>query len=302
MGIGAPRKNPGMRTPRLIALAAVLAAALLAVASSGAATTATTIQITKNGFTPATVTVTAGDAVTWHNSTTGTHQVVADNGSFASPALSAGASWTYTADKAGTFTYRDTYATSHRGTLKVNAPPTSLSLGAANGTVVYGGSTQLSGTVSNQLGPTTAVTLTSQAYGKSVQSVDTTTTQSNGTFTFGASPTIQTTYTAHAGAANSSPVTVNVAPRVGFGLSGRTYIAKVTSDITYGGHYVVVQRRNLLGGWTSLKRVYLGDSSRATFHVRLAKGRSVLRLVLPGGQAGAGYVAGVSRLLPVVRR
>src|SRR5690348_18396001 len=101
------------------------AGALLCATAVGAATT--TIQITKNGFTPSSVTVTAGDTVTWHNADSHTHQVVADNGAFASPALAANASWSYTAAKSGKFTYRDAYATTHRGTLIVNAPPATLS-------------------------------------------------------------------------------------------------------------------------------------------------------------------------------
>src|SRR4051794_27697398 len=284
---------------RLLMFASAVAATLTVAAATGAATT--TIQVTKNGFTPTTVTVNPGDTVTWHNADTKPHQVVADNGAFASPALAAGASWSFTAQKSGTVTYRDTYATTHKGTLKVNAPPTTLSLAAVQSTVIYGSSTQLNGTVSNPL-TKQAVTLASQAEGQSGQSIATTTTQANGTFTFGASPTIQTVYTAHVGTSNSVPVTVNVAPRVGFGLNGHLYIAKVTSDIGYGGHFVVVQRRGPLGGWTAIKRVYLGDSSRATFRLNLAKGRSVLRLVLPGGQAGTGYVQSVSRLMAVVKK
>ncbi len=97
-------------------------------------------------------------------------------------------------------------------------------------------------------------------------------------------------------------MTVNVAPRVGFGLNGRLYVAKVTSDLSYGGRYVLVQKRNALGGWKTLKHVYLGANSRAVFRLTLARGRSVLRLALPASQAGAGYVAGLSRLLPVVKR
>jgi plastocyanin len=284
---------------RLLMLALALAATLTVAAATGAATS--TIQITKNGFTPSSVTVNSGDTVTWHNADTKTHQVVADNGTFASPAISAGQSWSYTADKSGTFTYRDAYATSHKATLKVNAPPATLSLSASLQTVIYGSSTSLNGQVSNNL-TNEPVTLTSQAYGKSIQSVAATTTQSSGSFMFGVTPTIQTTYTAHYRTSNSSPVTVNVAPRVGFGLSGRLFIAKVTSDIGYGGHYVVVQRRNALGGWYSFKRVYLGDNSRAAFRLALPKGHSTLRLVLPSGQAGAGYVQGISRLLPIVKR
>ena len=70
-------------------------AALLCATVVGAATT--TVQITKNGFTPKSITLMAGDTVTWHNADSHTHQVVADNGSFASPALAANASWSYTA-------------------------------------------------------------------------------------------------------------------------------------------------------------------------------------------------------------
>ena len=81
----------------------------------------------------------------------------------------------------------------------------------------------------------------------------------------------------------------------------RRYVAKVTSDLGYGGHWVLVQRRNALGGWHSVKRVFLGSSSRAVFRMRLPHGRSVLRLFLPESQAGAGYVSGLSHLLFVRR-
>ena len=274
-------------------------AALLCATVVGAATT--TVQVTKNGFTPKSITVTAGDTVTWHNADGRTHQVVADNGAFASPALAANASWSYTAAKSGKFTYRDAYATTHRGTLIVNAPPATLSLTPALGTVIYGSSTAVNGTVSNNL-TNEAVTLTSQAYGKSVQSVASTTTTTAGAFFFGVTPTIQTTYTAHYRSSNSTPVTVNVAPRVGFGQSGSLFVAKVTSDVGYGGKFVIVQKKNATGGWYSFKRVYLGDSSRATFRLKLAKGHYTLRLYLPPSQAGAGYVQGFSRLMPIVRK
>jgi plastocyanin len=284
---------------RLLAVALVGLAALLAAGAIGAATT--TIQITKNGFTPSTVTVTAGDTVTWHNSDTKTHQVVADNGAFASPALAAGASWSYTTGKSGKFTYRDAYATTHRGTLTVNAPPATLQLTPSLSTVIYGSSTQLNGQVSNQL-TNEPVTLTAQAYGKSIQSLQSTTTQSNGTFIFGVTPTISTTYSAHWRTSNSNPVTINVAPRVGFGRSGRLFVAKVTSDIGYSGHYVILQKRQANGTWYSFKHVYLGDANRATFKIAVQKGHYVLRLLLPSSQAGLGYVASASRLLPIVRK
>jgi len=260
-----------------------------------------TVQITRSGFSPRSFTVAEGDTVTWHNADTRTHQVVADNGSFASPALKAGASWSYTASRAGTFHFRDTYATSHRGTLTVKPPPATLALAPSLPTVIYGSATQLNGVVSTKAA-NLPVTLSSQSYGKSVQSVAATTTQDGGTFLFGITPTIQTTYTAHFGASSSAPVTVNVSPRVGLGLQGRDFIAKATSDIAYAGHYVVVQKRNARGGWYSFKRVTLGADSRAVFRLTVPKGRYVLRLVLPTSQVGAGYVQGISRQLPIVRK
>jgi plastocyanin len=284
---------------RLLILPLTLVAALVLAVAIGAATT--TVQITKNGFTPAAIAVTAGDTVTWHNADAKTHQVVADNGAFASPALAAGANWSYTPTRSGKFTYRDAYATTHKGTLSVTAPPASLTLGASLPTVIYGSSTQLNGQVSNQLA-NVPVTLSAQPYGKGTQSVQSTTTQSGGTYIFGVTPTIATTYTSHYLTSNSQPVTVNVAPRVGFGQSGRLFVAKVTSDLGYSGHYVIVQKRQPNGTWYSFKHVYLGDSNRATFKIAVPKGHYTLRLYLPQAQAGLGYVASASRLLPIVRR
>jgi hypothetical protein len=167
-------------------------------------------------------------------------------------------------------------------------------------TLVYGNSTTISGAVTNQL-TNEPVTLTSQPYGKGTQSIATTTTQANGTFSFGVSPTIQTSYQAHWRTTNSPAVQVNVAPRVGFGQSGRLYVAKVTSDLGYAGHFVWVQRKAPYGSFRNVKRIYLGTNSRAVFRVTIPKGRSILRLVLPATQAGLGYVQGISRSVAVKR-
>src|SRR5262249_44728631 len=140
-----------------------------------------------------------------------------------------------------------------------------------------------------------------QPLGKGTQSIDSTMTAANGSFAFGVSPTIQTTYQAHWRTTASPNVTVNVAPRVGFGRIGLLYAAKVTSDLNYAGHFVLVQKRNAIGGWKTLQRVFLGGNSRAVFRVHLAFGRSVLRVALPQSQAGAGYVQGMSRMLFVTR-
>jgi len=281
---------------RIFLLSAALLATLVVVASAGAETK--TVQITKGGFTPTATTIAVGDSVTWHNADTVSHQVVANDGSFASPVLKSGENYTFMFAKAVKVTYHDSFATSHKGTVTVNAPVGTVSLATSTPTVTYGDNTTVTGAVSNQL-VSEPVTLTAQPYGKGTQSLASTTTQASGAFSFGVSPTIQTSYQAHWRTANSPSVTINVRPRVGFGRSGKLFVAKVTSDLTYAGHYVWVQRKAPLGSFRNVKRIYLGANSRAVFSARLPKGRSILRLVLPDTQAGVGYVAGTSRLIPL---
>jgi len=283
---------------RIFLLPLALIAALVVAAGAGADTK--TVQIVKSGFVPTSTTVNVGDTVTWKNADTVDHQVVANDGSFASPTLKAGESYSYTFQKSGKTSYHDALATSHKGTVTVNAPAANVTLSSSLQTVVYGNSTSVSGAVTNQL-TNEPVSLTSQPYGKGTQAIATTMTQANGAFTFNVSPTIQTSYQAHWRTTNSPSVTVNVAPRVGFGRVGRLFNVKVTSDLSYTDNYVVVQRKRAFGSWTAAKRVFLNGSSRASFTLRLAKGRSFLRVVLPQGQAGAGYVSSMSRQIIVTR-
>jgi plastocyanin len=283
---------------RMLLLPLALVATLVVVAAAGADTK--TVQIVKSGFTPSATTVTVGDSVTWRNADAVNHQVVANDGSFASPVLKPGDSFTQAFSKAGKVSYHDSLFTSRKGTVTVNAPAANVTLQTGTSTIVYGNSTMISGAVTNQL-TNEPVTLSSQPYGKGTQSIATTSTGANGAFSFPVSPTIQTSYQAHWRTTASPSVSVNVAPRVGFGQSGRLYVAKVTSDIGYAGHYVWVQRKAPFGSFRNVKRIYLGASSRAVFRVRIPKGRSILRLVLPAGQAGLGYVQGISRLVAVRR-
>lgn len=283
---------------RLFMLPLAALAAVLVVVAAGAATQ--TVQVTKGGFTPQSATVSTGDTVTWHNADSADHQVVANDGSFASPVLHSDQSYSHTFNSAGTVKYYDADAKTHTGTIVVTGPAPALTLSSSTSTVVYGGGATLSGAVSSQLS-SEPVTLTAQAYGKSTQSIDQVTTTSGGNYRFSVSPTIGTTYQSHYRTADSSTVTVNVAPRIGFSRSGNLFIAKATSDLSYSGRFVWVQRHYGYG-WHSVKRVFLGSSSRAVFRLTLPHGRSMLRIVMPQGQAGAGYIAGLSRTIFVVHR
>src|SRR6266571_3383455 len=82
---------------------------LLAVAGASlpAASVTKTVKITSTAFSPATVTIATADAVKWTNKDTKTHQVVANNGAFASPIIAAGHAWTHRFNTAGTYKYHD---------------------------------------------------------------------------------------------------------------------------------------------------------------------------------------------------
>jgi len=63
------------------------------------------VDIKGFAFSPASLEVAAGTTVTWTNSDSATHTVTADDGSFDSGDLANGATFSFTFDTAGTFTY-----------------------------------------------------------------------------------------------------------------------------------------------------------------------------------------------------
>jgi plastocyanin len=90
---------------RLLLLLVIVPTFLVAAAAVAASSTA--VSITSSGFRPISVTVAAGDNVTWTNNDAVRHQVVANNGSFSSPVLSAKQSFSHTFRTGGTFGYHD---------------------------------------------------------------------------------------------------------------------------------------------------------------------------------------------------
>jgi len=297
-----------------------LAAAVLAIGAnaSTAATQATKyVSITRTAFVPASVSVYTGDSVTWTNSDTVNHQVVSQSAGFASPILKPNETFSFTFAKLGKFAYKDALSTkTGGGTVHVVTRPTQVtaSLAANTGSIVWNqSSVTLSGQLSSKAAAQT-VTLNEQAVGENgAKALTTAQTDASGSYSFSVKPTVQTVYTVTwhgTNDATSAPVTVSVKPLVGLGkLRHRahttlfTYRAKATSDISYAGHYVYFQRyAPAIGDWISLKRVYLGSTGAATFNVRMTTlRRNQVRVVLPDSQAGAGYLANVSRTLLAVR-
>jgi amicyanin len=118
--------------PRLLATAAVALALVLAAAGCGGGgdgggdTSETTAPGTKGipvtvddfKYQPKTVTITAGETVTWTFAEGVPHNVKGDG--LASPTLSKGKSWSYTFTKAGTYNYICTLHPAMKGTVEVS--------------------------------------------------------------------------------------------------------------------------------------------------------------------------------------
>jgi plastocyanin len=71
-------------------------------------------------FSPSTITVSAGTAVTWTNKDAMTHTVTSNTALFSSGGLVQGGTYTFTFANAGTYTYKCTIHPSMTGTVIVN--------------------------------------------------------------------------------------------------------------------------------------------------------------------------------------
>ena len=81
---------------------------------------ANTITITSAGYQPNSLQVKVGDTVTWANSDSATHTVTSDTASvFDSGPISSNATFNFTFNQAGTFTYHSTGEASITGTIIV---------------------------------------------------------------------------------------------------------------------------------------------------------------------------------------
>ena len=284
---------------KTVLLVTTLIAATLA-PSSFAATK--TVDITRLGFVPDRLTIDPGDTVTWTNKDSVQHQIVADQAAFpASPALQANQTYSYRFVKSGTFSYRDGFARNERGRITVRE---GVSLAALPSIMRFGGSTTLSGAVSNaQAGEN--VTVEAQECGKpTAVRVGSVTTAANGAWSMAVKPTVNTTYQVRWKTTASSRLEVKVAPRVALvRLRAGRFSARVTTSQSFVGKYVVLQRYSATRRrWLTLKRVVLRTAgapvsgaitSRAGLTSRVQRGTR-LRLVLPQSQAGTCYAAAQS--------
>jgi plastocyanin len=288
-----------------ILFVAVTSVALAVAAPAAAAPTAThTVLIKRTGFSPAKVTINHDDAVIWKNVDTIAHQVVANRGSFASPILGPGKTYTFTFRRAGTFGYHDGLHPALKGTIVVKGPPPSVTLAVSQPIISYGTQVTLSGAVSNKKTNET-VTLTAQPVGgNSPQVIATLKTTTGGAFTFAVMPQIYTTYGAQWGSLVSGPVLVQVAPQIRLpGAKNGYFHTYVKAGTSFAGHWVYLQRKTQFGDWVSIRRLTLGRFSGRIIPISsLPRGRYLIRVFITVNQAGLGYLSAHSGVQRVVRR
>jgi len=298
-----------MNTMRRLLLAAAAALALVFAGSASTAPSATaTVRILSTKFTPASVTITAGDAVTWRNDDTKNHQVVANGGQFASPILAPGKTYSHTFGSAGKFAYHDALHPTLKGSVTVKGAPAVVTLAASAPVVRYGTQVTLSGTVSSKKSGE-VVTLVQLPAGQTTKQVlATLQTTTNGAFSFTVTPQVTTLYQAQIKTSESS-VTVQVAPMVKLPAASPSgyfhfYVKAATS---FAGHHVFLQRFTLAHTWVNISNLMLGSRSGRIVSVQyvrglIPRGRWSVRVFVPQDQLGAGYLETASGSQPVVRR
>jgi plastocyanin len=283
---------------RIFVLSTVAVLALAITGASQPASTATkAVKITATAFSPKNVTINAGDAVKWTNTDTKSHQVIANNGAFASGTIGAKKTYSHTFNTAGTFNYHDALHPSLKGRIVVKGPKPAVTIGATAPLLTYGDATHIAGTVSSKRSGET-VTLWAQPYGQvSPVQIASLLTGAGGVWDFVVKPTLLTAYEAHWKALISSKVSLQMRPNVLFSASKGMGFVKVKSNHSLEGRKVYVQRFTRFGQWVKMKRVILGRSSQKLFYLRLPRGKYTLRVFMSYNQVGAGYLDGFSRTI-----
>ena len=282
---------------RTVVLSAVAVLALAVTGASQPASQATkAVAIKATGFQPALVTISTTSAVRWTNRDTKDHQVIANNGSFASAVIKPGRSYTHTFNTAGTFRYHDALHPALTGRVVVKGPPPAVTIGTASPILDYGQATHISGVVSSRKAGET-VTIWAQPYGTvSPVQLATLLTTTNGIWDLAVKPSLLTYYQAHWKTTVSQQVGVQLRPKVVFGASKRYGSVKVKADRSLKGKKVYLQKFTRLHEWVNVRPVVLGDGSAKRFLLGLPKGhRYAVRIFMSLNQVGAGYLDGYSK-------
>jgi plastocyanin len=292
---------------RRVIIPVVSALALVLAAPASSATV--TVSIKRAGFTPKAVNINQDDSVTWTNNDTINHQVVANNGNYASPILGPGKSWTHAFHDGGTYRYHDSLHPGLTGSVVVKGAPPQISLAASAPVVKYGGTVTLTGAVSNKKAGVT-VTLVQLPFGQTTkQVIATLQTTTGGAFSYTVSPQVNTTYQAQWPGKSESSVTVQVQPAIKLPFVSKSgyFHFYVNAGTSFAGKTVYLQRYTLARTWVNIRALTLGEKSGRLISVKAVKrivprGRWSIRVFMPATEMGGGYLDGWSGTQPVVKK
>jgi plastocyanin len=283
------------------ALLLVVAIVGVAAASVSLAAVTRVVAIKPAGFSPVTRTIQTGDTIRWRNDDNVNHQVVADNGHFASPVLRPKQTYERLFNTSGTFRYRDALEPAERGTIVVQGPPPSVSIALSQGAVFFGGGIRLTGFVS-----TGAVNQVVEIWGRpfdqaSFGKVAELRTVGAGGYDWSTVPQVLSFYQARWGNRASAIVQVGVRPRITLIRRAPWFVTSARANRSLAGRWVYVQRRSALNQWVNVKKVRIGSSGARRFKLNLRRGRHILRMFMTTNQAGSGLLWSHSRTI-VVRK
>jgi plastocyanin len=262
-----------------------------------------TVNIRSTGFSPRIVTVNGGDTVRWRNLDTVNHQVVANNGAFASPIIRPQGAYARRMDTPGTYRYHDSLKPTLRGTVRVVGPPPSVSVGVSPPIVTAGTGVHITGLISPAAVGDTVIIYAQQYPQVSYVEIARVLTTTNGVYDFTHTPTILTAYKAAWKGKESAVVRTAVAPALSLSRVGSWFVVRARAAKSFYARWVYVQRLNAFGQWVSLRKVFLNRGSAQRFKLRtLRRGLSRIRVYMTTNQAGAGYVFSSSQVIIVRRR
>jgi plastocyanin len=284
--------------------ALLLTVGILGVAAASVSLAAVTrvVAIKPDGFSPVTRTIQTGDSIRWRNDDTVNHQVVADNGHFASPVLRPRDTYTRTFNTSGTFRYRDALEPAERGTIVVQGPPPSVSVALSQGTVFYGAGVRLTGFISSGA-PNQVVEIWGRPFDQaSFAKITEVRTVAAGGYDWSTVPQVLSFYQARWGNRTSAIVSVGVRPRITLIRRAPWFVTSARANRSLAGRWVYVQRRSSLNQWVNIKKVRLGSSGARRFKLNLQRGRNILRIFMTTNQAGSGLLWSHSRTIIVRAR
>ena len=216
--------------------------------------------------------ITADDSIRWKNNDTKNHQIVSTRGTFASPVIGPGKTYTFTFTEAGTYDYRDALYPSRTGTVKVAGLPPAVTFGVSLPQIGYGTAVTLTGQVNNKKAGE-QVTIASTPYGQlSPVVLANVVTGADGTFAYTTKPQLLTSYLATWKGVNSLAATVAVAPVITFGRNNG-WVSKVYAGRSMVAKTIQVQMVSKFGQWVTIKRVRVGTGNVGPVHASAQQGR-----------------------------